>query len=103
MIKDGLWECTVQSKYISAKTGNHKRIKRRAPTEDEARQRALMELNRDYINDETGDLQKIDVGIALYHFAAGLEEAGQKPEIVCDDPGIAVQEGVEYVAGVSVY
>ena len=59
--------------------------------------------DRGYINDETGDLQKIDVGIALYHFAAGLEEAGQKPEIICADPGIAVPEGVEYVAGVSVH
>ena len=58
--------------------------------------------DRGYINEETGDLQKIDVGIALYHFAAGLEELGKKPEIVISDPGIAVPEGMEYVTSVDV-
>ena len=30
--------------------------------------------DRGYIGEKTGDLQKIDVGIALCHFAMGLEE-----------------------------
>lgn len=56
--------------------------------------------DKGYINEKTGDLQRIDVGIALYHFTAGLEEAGEKPEIVMEDPGFAVPENVEYIATV---
>ena len=49
---------------------------------------------------KTGDLQKIDVGIALCHFAMGLEEMGAEHEISISDPGIAVPDGVEYIATV---
>ncbi len=57
--------------------------------------------DKGYTGEKTGDLQKIDVGIALYHFAAGLEEQGTKPVITTDDPGIAVPDGAEYIATVS--
>ena len=56
--------------------------------------------DKGYAGDKTGDLQKIDVGIALYHFALGLEQRGGTPEIVAADPGIAVADGVEYIATV---
>ncbi len=56
--------------------------------------------DKGYINDKTGDLQKIDVGIALYHFTAGAEEKGCKADIAVSDPGITVPDGVEYVATV---
>ena len=56
--------------------------------------------DREYAGEKTGDLQKIDVGIALYHFAAGLEEQGKKPGIVVSDPGLAVPDGAEYIATV---
>ncbi len=54
--------------------------------------------DRGYIGDKTGDLQKIDVGIALCHFAMGLEEQGIKPDIVIADPELPVPDGVEYIA-----
>ena len=53
-----------------------------------------------YTSDKTGDLQKTDVGIAMCHFMMGLEERGEKPEVITDDPGLAVPEGVEYIATV---
>ena len=53
-----------------------------------------------YISDATGDLQKIDTGIALCHFAMGLEEQGRKPEVVIRDPGIRIPDGMEYIATV---
>lgn len=56
--------------------------------------------DKGYINEKTGDLQKIDVGIALCHFVMGLEEMGAKHEICIADPGIAVPNGVEYIATV---
>lgn len=56
--------------------------------------------DKGYISEKTGDLQKIDVGIALCHFMAGLEEQGEKPEAVIDDPGFAVPENAEYIATV---
>lgn len=53
-----------------------------------------------YVSDATGDLQKIDVGIALCHFVMGLEEQGKKPEVMVADPGIRTPDGVEYIATV---
>ena len=41
-LADGSWECLVQSKYPNPKTGNPKRIKRKAATEKEAIEKAGM-------------------------------------------------------------
>lgn len=56
--------------------------------------------DKGYVSDAAGDVQKIDVGIALCHFMAGLEEKGDSPEAVIRDPGIAVPEDMEYIATV---
>lgn len=53
-----------------------------------------------YVSDATGDLQKIDVGIALCHFIMGLEEQGKEPKVEVRDPGIGIPDGVEYIASV---
>ncbi len=58
--------------------------------------------DKGYVNDSTGDLQKIDVGIALCHFCMGLEEKGRKPEVSVTDPGIEIPENAEYIASVRV-
>nr|WP_297763478.1 nitroreductase family protein [uncultured Butyrivibrio sp.] len=44
------------------------------------------------------DLQKIDIGIALYHFETQLTEEGRKPVFSIEDPGLALPEQTEYVA-----
>ena len=56
--------------------------------------------DKKYTGDKTGDLQKIDVGIALCHFVTGMEAHGKTPEVLVWDPGIAVPDGTEYIATV---
>ena len=58
--------------------------------------------DKGYVGDSTGDLQKIDVGIALCHFVMGLEKQGKKAAVEVDDPGIHIPDGVEYIASVRV-
>ena len=41
---------------------------------------------------EKGDIQKVDMGIALYHFMA-LE----KGNVILDNPSIPCEEGIEYL------
>ncbi len=49
--------------------------------------------------DRTGwDIQKIDLGIALCHFACGLEAQGTGWRLTVADPGIAVPDATEYIA-----
>ena len=58
--------------------------------------------DKGYVNDSTGDLQKIDVGIALCHFMMGLEEQKKNAAVVVSDPGIHIPENVEYIASVQI-
>ena len=45
-----------------------------------------------------GNMQKIDMGIALCHFALGAEEAGLDVKFEINNPGIPVPEKTEYIA-----
>ena len=54
--------------------------------------------NRGYVSKDGWDLQKIDVGIAMCHFACGLEEAERGFEITVSDPGISLPQDVRYIA-----
>ncbi|MBO4769264.1 MAG: nitroreductase [Clostridia bacterium] len=54
-----------------------------------------------FTSEKAGDLQKIDVGIALCHFNAALEYLGIQTEISVSDPSFDVPSGVEYIATVS--
>ena len=56
--------------------------------------------DKGFINEKAGDLQKIDVGIALCHFVTGLEEQGIRPDVVIEDPGFAIPENAEYISTV---
>ena len=49
--------------------------------------------DKGYIGEATGDLQKVDMGIALCHFMSGVECTFQ-----IADPGIPVETGIEYIA-----
>jgi len=44
------------------------------------------------------DIQKIDLGIALCHFALASEEAGLHPVFLLDDPGLPAEEDTIYIA-----
>lgn len=56
--------------------------------------------DRGGFDEKTGDVQKIDLGIALCHFVTGLEERGGTPRVAIDDPGLAVPADVDYIATV---
>ena len=47
------------------------------------------------------DVQKVDMGIALCHFACGAEELGCRLAFRLDDPGLPVPEDTAYIATVS--
>ena len=49
-----------------------------------------------------GDIQKVDVGIALCHFDLAMRESGRAGEFSFADPGIACPQGVEYIASYGV-
>ena len=51
--------------------------------------------SKGYVDAAGWDLQKVDLGIALYHFAFGLHENVQ---LTIADPGLSAPDGVAYVA-----
>ena len=53
--------------------------------------------DKGYVSEATGDLQKVDMGIALCHFMNGTEGS-----FCLTDPGIPTEEGTEYIATVCV-
>ncbi|MCR5431908.1 MAG: nitroreductase family protein [Lachnospiraceae bacterium] len=58
--------------------------------------------DKGYDREETGDLQKIDIGIALCHFVMGVEENGKTCSVCISDPGIKIPENTEYIASVKI-
>ena len=51
-----------------------------------------------FISKAAGDMQKIDMGIALCHFALTAEESGLDLQFCISDPGIAAESDTEYIA-----
>ena len=53
--------------------------------------------DKGYTGRATGDLQKVDMGIAICHFMSGVNGS-----FAVSDPGIPTETGVEYIASVTV-
>ena len=53
--------------------------------------------DKGYIGEAVGDMQKIDLGIALCHFVLGARLRGQTAAVTVADPGIPVPAGTEYI------
>lgn len=51
-----------------------------------------------YAREATGDIQKVDLGIALCHFEIAADERGIKGQFIQEDPGIQTPEDTEYIA-----
>ncbi len=51
-----------------------------------------------YDSKSTGDIQKVDLGIALCHFEIGAKEAGLNGRFLQADPEIPTAEDTEYIA-----
>ncbi len=46
----------------------------------------------------TYDLQKVDIGIALYHFERECQESGKKVTFAVENPSITLEGNMEYIA-----
>lgn len=57
-----------------------------------------LKRNKGFISDAVGDVQKIDLGIALCHFALTAEESGISVRFDLNDPGITAADDMEYIA-----
>ena len=57
--------------------------------------------DKGYVSDAVGDLQEVDVGIALCHFMTGLESAGLKGDVVVSEPDISHETEMLYIASVA--
>ncbi len=55
--------------------------------------------SKGYVNAAGWDLQKVDVGIAMYHFAFAL---GERVLFSVEDPGLSLPDGVSYIATLTV-
>lgn len=51
-----------------------------------------------FISEAVGDMQKIDLGIALCHFSLAAEESGLKLQFCVNNPGITAETDTEYIA-----
>lgn len=58
--------------------------------------------DKGFVSEATGDLQKIDVGIALCHLVMAIEDSGRAVSVEMKDPLISTPENVEYIATVSI-
>ncbi len=57
--------------------------------------------DKGYVSDAVGDMQKVDLGIALCHFMLSAQEEGFAPMLTVSDPGVESPDGMEYIASVS--
>ena len=51
-----------------------------------------------YVSESVGDMQKIDMGIALCHFALAAREDGLTVQFSLSDPGLPTESDTEYIA-----
>ena len=56
--------------------------------------------DKGYTSKDNWDIQKIDMGIAMCHFALGLEEAGKAVDFEISDPGIETTDKIRYIASI---
>lgn len=57
-----------------------------------------LKRTKGFISEAVGDMQKIDMGIALCHFALAAKEDGLNIRFDVTDPGIAYGDDIEYIA-----
>lgn len=57
-----------------------------------------LKKSKGFISDEVGNMQKIDMGIALCHFALAVKESGLSAKFNLNDPEIVTDDDVEYIA-----
>ena len=64
---------------------------------NEKRYHFYLKHDKGYVSESTGDLQKVDMGIAFCHFMSGING------LLCfEDPHLATDAGTEYIGTVTV-
>jgi hypothetical protein len=56
--------------------------------------------DKGYTSKDNWDIQKIDMGIAMCHFALGLEDTGKDINFKNSDPGIETTDKIRYIASI---
>ncbi|MDY5279140.1 nitroreductase family protein [Sharpea porci] len=51
-----------------------------------------------YTSEDTGDIQKVDLGIALCHFEIAAQESGLEGQLIQKNPGLSAAEDMDYIA-----
>lgn len=54
--------------------------------------------SKGFLSDAVGDMQKIDLGIALCHFALSAKQQGARLAFLTEDPKIPGEADIEYIA-----
>ena len=54
--------------------------------------------DKGFVSDSVGDMQKIDMGIAICHFCLAAAEKGMETKLEIADPGLETAAGTEYIA-----
>ena len=54
--------------------------------------------SKGFVSEAVGNMQKVDLGIALCHFALAAKENGINVCFSMNDPGIPVEADTEYIA-----
>ena len=57
-----------------------------------------LEHTKGFVSDAVGDMQKVDMGIALCHFELAAKENDIEAQFHISDPGIMTGDNVEYIA-----
>lgn len=57
-----------------------------------------LKRTKGFISEAAGDMQKIDLGIALCHFALAAQESGIDTDFRINDPGMKTEADTEYIA-----
>ena len=57
-----------------------------------------LKRNKGFISDAVGDMQKIDLGIALCHFTLSAKEKGIDTAFTLSDPNLTTEPDTEYIA-----
>ena len=57
-----------------------------------------LKKNKGFVSDAVGNMQKIDMGIALCHFDLAAKRNGFKVSFHLDDPKLATESDTEYIA-----
>ncbi|MCR4990779.1 MAG: nitroreductase family protein [Lachnospiraceae bacterium] len=59
--------------------------------------------DKGFVNENVGDMQKVDLGIALCHFVLGYEEKGRQAKVSICDPGLEIPSDAQYLASVEIF